>query len=485
MGNYSVPEAIRKLKPKGTMVKALPGGYSVYEYSKFRGDDGKQHTKMGKIIGSIKEGIGFVPNNNYNCDFNRTVFEFGDYAILMANSKKTLALLKECFNPLDAVMIYTVSIIHLIQQFSCIKAIQDYFDMSFLSIKYPTLKVGYDSISNLYVTLGSKRQGVLALEEKLIASCSNEIAIDGHVIGSKSQNNDMSEKGYKFSKISEPQVNLLMAYDVNTKIPLISRFFPGSSPDKVSVKEVLDEVELRNALFVIDRGFYSEENLKLFTQNDNNYIIPLARNLTSCKQAVNSIDKLPFSFLYDEGDKNNCIEYKDEIINGNRVLVFRDLTETAREKANYRRHIKKKDRGYTEANFQKFAPFLGVIVLQTSLHDKEPEEIYRLYKKRWSIEIFYKFLDNDIDFNGLYQQDYYAAQGLAFIMQVCGLIYREFEVAVKDVNEQVEDCLRFARKIKAQKMQQRWLLTNCEKKHVKLFKKLNAPLDVVAYLQGT
>ena len=121
-------------------------------------------------------------------------------------------------------------------------------------------------------------------------------------------------------------------------------------------------------------------------------------------------------------------------------------------------------------------------MLQTSIQDKEAEEIYRLYKKRWSIEIFYKFLDNDVDFNGLYQQDYYAAQGLAFIMQVCGLIYREFEVAVKNVDEQVEDCLRFARKIKAQKIQQRWLLANCEKKHLKLFKKLNAPLEVAAYL---
>ena len=360
MGNYSVPEAIRKLKPKGTMVKALPGGYYVYEYSKIRGEDGKQHTKMGKIIGSIKEGIGFVPNNSYSCDFNRTVFEFGDYAILIANSKKTLALLNECFNPLDAVMIYTVSIIHLIQQFSYIKAIQDYFDISLLALKYPTLKVGYDAISSLYVTLGSKRQGVLALEEKLIASCSKEIAIDGHVIGSKSRNNDMSEKGYKFSKISEPQINLLMAYDVNTKIPILSRFFPGSSPDKVSVKEVLDEVELRNALFVIDRGFYSEENLKLFTQNDNNYIIPLSRNLTNCKQAVSSIDKLPFSFLYEVGEKNNCIEYKDEIINGNRVLVFKDLTEAAGQKGNYRRHIKKKHRGYTEENFFENLPHSSV-----------------------------------------------------------------------------------------------------------------------------
>ena len=51
MGNYSVPESIRKYKPKGTMVKRISGYYYVYEYASFMGEDGKRHTKMGKVIG--------------------------------------------------------------------------------------------------------------------------------------------------------------------------------------------------------------------------------------------------------------------------------------------------------------------------------------------------------------------------------------------------------------------------------------------------
>jgi len=68
MGNYSVPESIRKHKPTGTMVKRISNNYYVYEYSTVKGEDGKRHTKMGKIIGSIKEGIGFVPNDSFACD---------------------------------------------------------------------------------------------------------------------------------------------------------------------------------------------------------------------------------------------------------------------------------------------------------------------------------------------------------------------------------------------------------------------------------
>ena len=36
MGKYSVPERIRSMKPRGTMVKAIGGRYYVYEYRSSR-----------------------------------------------------------------------------------------------------------------------------------------------------------------------------------------------------------------------------------------------------------------------------------------------------------------------------------------------------------------------------------------------------------------------------------------------------------------
>ena len=82
MGKYSVPESIRQMKPKGTMVKCISGHYYVYEYSTVTGADGKRHTEMGKAIGSIREGIGFIPNSNFACDTEITSLEFGEYAIM-------------------------------------------------------------------------------------------------------------------------------------------------------------------------------------------------------------------------------------------------------------------------------------------------------------------------------------------------------------------------------------------------------------------
>lgn len=138
MGKYSVPESIRKYKPKGTMVKCISGHYYVYEYSSIKGDDGKRHTKMGKILSSVKEGIGVIPNNNFICDSEISTLEFGEYAIVLANSQKTLDLLEECFNLLDALRIYVVALIHFVQEFTYMKDIHTYYEMSYLSLKFPS-----------------------------------------------------------------------------------------------------------------------------------------------------------------------------------------------------------------------------------------------------------------------------------------------------------------------------------------------------------
>ena len=166
MGQYSVPEFIRKHKPKGTMVKLISGHYYVYKYSNYTDSQGKRHTKMGELVGSIKLGTGFIPNSNLIRTSAISSLDFGEYAVTMANSQKTLALLKECFNPQDAVTIYLVAMIHFIHGFTYLCDIHNYYEMSVLSVRYPSLKLGYTALAKLYNALGRRQNSVLAMEEK-------------------------------------------------------------------------------------------------------------------------------------------------------------------------------------------------------------------------------------------------------------------------------------------------------------------------------
>ena len=473
MGKYSVPESIRQQKPKGTMVKNISGHYYVYEYSNYTDSNGRRRTKMGKAIGAIKEGLGFVPNTTFASDSEISSLDFGEYAVSIANSGKTRSLLWECFNPEDAARIYGLALIHFIQGFTYLKDVKDYYDMSVLSLAYPSLKMGYSSLSSLYDSLGRRQGSVLRMEEKLAAMSSGQIAIDGHVIGCGSTENDLAEKGYKFRKLGEAQINLLMAYDVNTGMPLLSRIYEGASNDKVSVKDFLSQIELRNMLFIIDRGFYSTENVNLFSSDGNAYIIPLAKNLKTCRSAVHSLE-MHDRFMYQKGRKASVVEYKDEIIGGYRVLTYRDLNESTAEQENYLRHIGQGDKAYTKEGFERAKYFMGVIVLQTSLEDQTPQEVYGLYKKRWQIETFYNYFKNKAGYNSLHEQDYYKTQGLAFVMLVSALIHQEFEAAAASIpGKSIQDCLLEARMVKAHKRHGKWAVCNLLKRQAELFSQLN------------
>ena len=482
MGCYAVPESIRKMKPAGTMVKNISGHYYVYEFKTTTEETGKRKTIMGKCIGSIQSDKGFLPNDNYSRDVEMTSLEFGQYAIVLANTQKTLQILQEFFHPVDALRIYCTAVIHFIHGFTYLTEVSRYYEMSYLSLKYPGLKLGYKALSSLYDDLGRRQTQVLAMEAALVNRSSHQMAIDGHVIGNVSGENDLSAKGYKFRQLGEAQVNLLMAYDVNTGVPLLSRVFEGALADKLSVKDLVNEVEIRDMLFIVDRGFYSASNLELFSQNGNSYIIPIPNSSRITKSAAADLF-FTKRFVYKKEKKASVIEYRENVDGTSRVLVFRDLNEAAEEQANYLRYVELGHPSYTPEKFEEAKDLLGVTVLQTNLYDKTPQEIYELYKKRWKIETYFNYFKNTADYNALHLPDYYKTQGLAFIMLVEALVYHDFQEELKASEvkgKTIRDCLLDARFIKIHKRNDAWQICNTKRSVITLFNQLHTPMAVDA-----
>lgn len=478
MGKYSVPEEIRKLKPKGTMVKNISGHYYVYEFSNYTDENGKRKTKMGKSIGVIKPQIGFVPNKTHISSSEITTLEFGNYAAVVANSQKCLELLKQHFNPEDAVTIYTVALIHFINNFTHIKDVKKYYDMSYLSLLYPGLKLGSSSLSKLYENLGRRQTNVLAFEQSLVDNSSHCLAVDGHVIGSQSDFNDLSEKGYKFSKINEKQMNLMMAYDVNTEFPVLSKIFQGGVNDNIALVDLLKTLKLRNVVFVVDKGFYSYKNIELLSSNGNSYIIPVPSRMNIFKEAVKNSTVME-RFSYQKGRKASVIEYSVKEYDGYCVYAFKDINEAVIEQENYLRYINEGNESYTLEKYEKIKDSLGVYIIQTNLMNKQPKEIFEFYKKRWKIETYYNYFKNKADYTSFGLSDYYETQGLAFVMLVSSLIYREFFNAVKNVKgKSVSDCLLDTRMVKINKLDGVWASVNTKSRTVDLFRELNTPLTL-------
>ena len=479
MGKYSVPAEIRAMRPEGTTVKAISGGYYVYETRNERRADGTWRTVSGPCVGKVDPARGFVPNSGSLRDEEVTALDFGEWAVALANSGEALALLREHFSARDAERIYAVAVVHFVQGFTYMRDVASFYEMSALQLRMPGLRLGYAALSKLYEDLGRRQGPVLAFEQALVERCSGQVAIDGHVVGTRAWEGDLAEKGYKFGKLGEEQANLLMAYDVNTGAPLLSRFYEGGAADKVCVRDLLGQAELKDLLFLVDRGFYSEENLGLFTSNGCQYVIPLSKGLSACKEAVADMD-LPGAFVWERGRKSATVEFKEQRVSGRRVLVFRDTAEAGAMKANYLRHVKKGDASYTMERFAEVKDLMGVTVLQTSL-EEGAEEVFALYKKRWSVETYFDYFKNGQDSHTLCMRDYHMMQGLAFVLLVSGLVHREVADALdaSGLGISMPEMLVEARKVKAAKRHGAWVACNCKKKRVDFFKKLNTPLEVM------
>ena len=151
------------------------------------------------------------------------------------------------------------------------------------------------------------------------------------------------------------------------------------------------------------------------------------------------------------------------------------------EQENYLRHMTKGDKSYTKEGFERAKYFMGVIVLQTSIEDKTPEEIYTLFKERWTIETFYNYFKNKAGYAAIHEEDYYKTQGLSFIMLISSLIYHEMSEAAKVAEgKTLQTCLLEARMVKANKRHGKWTVCNCLKKQVALFKAFNTAIQVDA-----
>ena len=477
MGKYSVPEEIRKLKPKGSVVKVVKEGYYVYSQKNIKDPiTGKWKIKSGEYLGKITLKQGFVASKEKYIEETDDVYEFGQYAIsyLLANEvKDRLSLF---FDKETAEKIYTISLIHLVNGFSYTYKVPMYYESSFFYLLNPNTRYKETSLVTLYSALGSKRQKPESFEASLYEN-TNKLAIDGHCISSSSNLNDLAKKGNKATKFNSEQVNLVMGYDIDTSRPVFSNVVSGDQLDKISIKEIIETRKFKNVLYIVDKGFYNAENLKIFVKNDCHYIIPIQENTIDFKELLGGIDFSKDHFIYKSATKKTVIYYTKIISNSGRYCyAFRDLSMHALQADDYLNKVKIGKINDDKKTQEEIMRNFGTLYLMSDF-EFTPEDIYGNYKKRWNIETYYNYMKNHLDYEALHVQDYYIEQGLSFIILVSSYIYYILKEKVKQTTyDSVDELLLDMRSIKLRKDNDIWHTTSTTSKRRKVFDDLNLDL---------
>lgn len=146
-------------------------------------------------------------------------------------------------------------------------------------------------------------------------TCENEcVAFDITSISSYSKLIEWVEYGYNRDGEDLPQINLGMLFGETSGLPIYFTIHQGGIKDVQTLKNMLAKAEfinLKNMKFVMDKGFYSKENIELMLTGDKktefSVAVPFSTNLA--KEAV--ISAQPTILLHE-----NAILINDDIIHG-------------------------------------------------------------------------------------------------------------------------------------------------------------------------
>lgn len=490
MGEYSVPKEIRDLRPPGTMVKKQGNKYYAYQRSstkvKIPLEDGtykwKTQDKMGPCLGTITLENGFIPNAASEAEEMITVLDYGNYAFSRMHSSEVFQELDLLFKSKMAMKIYVAGLITFNEGFTYMTDMSRKYAESAVCMFYPGVLLGYESLANLYEYLGRHGKVVDQFEQRAINTSSHVVGIDGHVIACASEKKDLSEFGYKHSKLNSPQMNWICVHDLVNDKPLASQFINGSTPDKSSLKQLFSRFVFANAHFYVDRGFNTDDDKRLMSLEGSTYTVPM---ISGRNDYVDVYGKLKFDkrrwFLYGKDGYSSIIYYTEFPGKGKtRYIAFKDTTRENAERKTYCEKLEKGIKGFTKAGLDASEKDFGLFLLETT-EQCTAEEVFSGYKSRWGIETYYNYVDNVIDFNALYQQDYCRTQGVGFIVQIAGSIFSEVKKSLVNQNETVRHVMDEFKGIKSVNEKGRWTLHNITKSRRTLAEKLQFQIGKVLW----
>lgn len=276
----SHPEWAIKFKTKGTELRCINNRYYLYKITS-KWDKTKKKTRKItlEMIGRITKEDGLIPKGIKRSSINKaksiSIKEYGASKILQDLGKDIKKSL-QFFFPDFWESIYVLAIQRLIYQ-SPLKNMQFYYEKSYLQQTYPKLNLSKNSLTDLMKNIGSDKERISSFLKTFIEGSQYILFDVTHVI-SQSKKMQINQIGYNSQKIFDPQINLFYMFSTDKKAPIYYRIIPGDISGIKALQLTVKKAELKNTIVVADKGFSSQENIKILKKSSINYVLPLRRN---------------------------------------------------------------------------------------------------------------------------------------------------------------------------------------------------------------
>ena len=320
-------------------------------------------------------------------------------------------------------------------------------------------------------------------ETKTSGGGGGAVMFDITSISSYGTRNEFLERGYNRDKEDLEQVNLgLISKKLSTSstgFPLAYRVYPGSITDVITLKnmtDVIKQYDLNLDVLVMDKGFYSQENIKDMHSKGLKYLIPMSFSTNLSKQILMSEQERLLSlenyfsienevFLYTEKKikiaKNDCVAhiflnekkgmdqkslFIQRILNIEKSFKIKDFSNKKEALLYLEESLKSKKKFFLikelsknkftiERNievFKKEVLKMGVMILVTNDFNLKKEEVLDLYRKKDTIEKIFLSYKHDINEKRSRTHSLVAMRGSLFINFISLIIITLIDQVMKD-----------------------------------------------------
>ncbi|HII14171.1 MAG TPA: transposase [Nanoarchaeota archaeon] len=403
----------RKKRKQPLEVKKLNNNYYLYR-STTRWDKEKQKIrKVSEYLGRITKN-GVVKKQDTHVV--RSVYHYGNARLLHVLSSEIEELLKKNF-PQHWQELLACAIVKTIRPVP-LKLIRSVWETLFLS-------------TQMHAHLSPKAVGEM-MREIGVNYVSQKNFFDGIIKGSKalvfdlsslfshSENLRFAEKGHNPDHAYIPQINFLLFFSLDKQLPVMLRPLHGSVRDIKALKNAIDEIETKESILVLDRGFASYKLAELL-KSSFKFILPLRRDF----KIIDYHMSLRQSFVY----RKRGVNWAMKKTNQGFLYIFEDVKMRSEEETTFiglaeegKRHIGDKNR--------EALRFGKISLLSNSKMDGQ--QVYLMFKQRESIEVAFDAMKNELENDKTYLHDDDAVRGYFFVSFLSLYLYYQILRKLKE-----------------------------------------------------
>ncbi len=286
---------------KYTRIKIINGREYAYEITPYYDPKTKNTRQKSKYLGAVQSD-GSI--RKVRQKLPRNSFSYGQFipALHVISELKVDEILTRTFGEARTKLLLALAMNRALRPVA-FHNVRNWYEGTILVKEYGDLPLSSQNISKVLSATGqSSAPYEFCKSFTRSRPSADTLVYDITSLSSYSDLISLLEYGYNRDGLSLPQVNLSMVLDKERGIPVLFDVYPGSVPDVSTFKNTLTKLGdcgAKSFRLVLDRGFFSSDNVMDMLDAELDFVIPAKASLKEVKNLIskNHTKKEDPSFL--------------------------------------------------------------------------------------------------------------------------------------------------------------------------------------------